>query len=69
MGNGAGSCDPTIGLEVADIAVHGCITKAPCGGKKAGKSPVDREKQASHAWRRWTGRIGFYEQLVTRYFE
>jgi transposase len=37
--------DRTIGLELADVAVDGCITKAPCGGEKAGKSPVDRGKQ------------------------
>jgi transposase InsO family protein len=37
--------DRTIGLELADIAVDGCITKAPCGGEKAGRSPVDRGKQ------------------------
>jgi IS5 family transposase len=24
--------------------VDGCVTKAPCGGEKAGKSPVDRGK-------------------------
>ncbi len=34
--------DRAIGLELADLAVDGCITKAPCGGEKAGKSPVDR---------------------------
>jgi transposase len=33
-----------IGLDLADLAVDGCITKAPCGGEKAGKSPVDRGK-------------------------
>ena len=33
-----------IGLELADMAVDGCITKAPCGGEKAGRSPVDRGK-------------------------
>jgi hypothetical protein len=27
------------------VAVDGCIAKAPCGGEKAGKSPVDRGKQ------------------------
>jgi len=27
------------------VAVDCCITKAPCGGEKAGKSPVDRGKQ------------------------
>ena len=37
--------DRTIGLELADVAVDGCITKAPCGGEKAGRSPVDRGKQ------------------------
>lgn len=26
----------------ADVAVDGCITKAPGGGQKAGRSPVDR---------------------------
>ena len=36
--------DRTIGLELADVAVDCCITKAPCGGEKAGKSPVDRGK-------------------------
>ncbi len=34
-----------IGLQLTDIAVDGCITKAPCGGERAGKSPVDRGKQ------------------------
>jgi hypothetical protein len=33
-----------IGLELTDLAVDGCITKAPCGGEKAGRSPVDRGK-------------------------
>lgn len=37
--------DRMIGLECADLAVDGCITKAPCGGDKAGRSPVDRGKQ------------------------
>lgn len=37
--------DRMIGLDLSDIAVDGCITKAPCGGQKAGKSPVDRGKQ------------------------
>jgi transposase len=37
--------DRIIGLELADVSVDGCITKAPCGGQKAGKSPVDRGKQ------------------------
>ena len=28
--------DRIIGLELADVCVDGCITKAPCGGQKAG---------------------------------
>lgn len=37
--------DRIIGLEFSDVAVDGCITKSPCGGEMAGKSPVDRGKQ------------------------
>ena len=37
--------DRIIGLELSDVAVDCCITKAPCGGEKAGRSPVDRGKQ------------------------
>jgi hypothetical protein len=33
-----------IGLDVDDLAVDGCITKAPSGGEAAGRSPVDRGK-------------------------
>ncbi len=36
--------DEMIGLNLADVAVDGCITKAPCGGECAGRSPVDRGK-------------------------
>lgn len=36
--------DRLIGLELEDVAIDGCITKAPCGGEVAGKSPVDRGK-------------------------
>lgn len=36
--------DLIIGLELEDLSVDGCITKAPCGGDKAGRSPVDRGK-------------------------
>ena len=39
--------DRFIGLELEEVAVDGCITKAPCGGEKAGKSPVDRGKQGT----------------------
>jgi transposase len=36
--------DKMIGLELEDLAVDGCITKAPGGGDVAGRSPVDRGK-------------------------
>lgn len=36
--------DLVIGLELGDLSVDGCMTKAPCGGDKAGPSPVDRRK-------------------------
>ena len=39
--------DRFIGLELSDVAVDGCITKAPCGGERAGRSPVDRGKQGT----------------------
>jgi hypothetical protein len=39
--------DRFIGLELSEVAVDGCITKAPCGGEKAGESPVDRGKQGT----------------------
>lgn len=37
--------DRMIGIDLTDVAVDGCITKAPCGGERAGRSPVDRGKQ------------------------
>ena len=37
--------DRMIGLDLNDLAVDGCITKAPGGGEAAGRSPVDRGKQ------------------------
>lgn len=37
--------DRMIGLDLDDVAIDGCITKAPGGGEKAGRSPVDRGKQ------------------------
>ena len=36
--------DQVTGLELADVAVDGCLTRAPCGGERAGPSPVDRRK-------------------------
>jgi transposase len=37
--------DHLIGLKLSEVAVDCCITKAPCGGEKAGRSPVDRGKR------------------------
>jgi transposase len=37
--------DRMIGLELDEVAVDGCLTKAPGGGETAGRSPVDRGKQ------------------------
>lgn len=37
--------DRFIGLELSEVAVDCCITKAPCGGEVAGRSPVDRGKR------------------------
>ncbi len=37
--------DRIIGLDPDDLALDGSITKAPCGGEVAGRSPVDRGKQ------------------------
>jgi hypothetical protein len=37
--------DRLIGLELSAVAVDCCTTKAPCGGEKAGRSPVDRGKR------------------------
>jgi len=39
------SYDRIVGLVLQEIAVDGCITKAPGGGECAGRSPVDRGKQ------------------------
>ena len=36
--------DRMLGLDLEDLAVDGCITKAPSGGEVAGRSPVDRGK-------------------------
>lgn len=37
--------DRMVGLELGEVAVDCCIAKAPCGGEKAGRSPVDRGKR------------------------
>jgi len=31
-----------IGLSLEEISIDGCISKVPCGGEKAGPSPVAR---------------------------
>jgi transposase len=53
--------DRILGLELAQLAVDGCITKAPCGGEVAARSPVDRGKQGGkrslHLLRRPTASI------------
>ena len=36
--------DRLIGLELSEVAVDCCVSKAPRGGEKAGRSPVDRGK-------------------------
>jgi hypothetical protein len=36
--------DKFIGLRLADVAVDCCITKAPCGGEMAGRSPLEAGK-------------------------
>jgi transposase len=38
------SYDRIVGLLLEDLAVDGCIAKAPGGGECAGRSPVDRGK-------------------------
>ncbi len=40
------SYDRIIGHELSEVAVDCCITEAPCGSQKAGRSPVDRGKQS-----------------------
>jgi transposase len=36
--------DRALGLEPSEVAVDCCVTKAPCGGERSGRSPVDRRK-------------------------
>lgn len=47
--------DRLIGLELGDMSLDGCTTKAPGDAERAGTSPVDRGKtgtQALHRGRR-----------------
>lgn len=39
--------DRMLGPDLEDLAADGCITKSPCGGEVAGRSPVDRGKQGT----------------------
>ncbi|CAM2946818.1 IS5 family transposase [Actinomyces slackii] len=39
--------DQVTGLDLTDVCVDGCITKAPCAGQASGRSPVDRGKQGT----------------------
>jgi hypothetical protein len=39
--------DKSVGLDLSEVTVDGCIVKAPCGGEAAGRSPVDRGKQGT----------------------
>jgi transposase len=46
-----GAYDRTIGLELADVSVDCCITKAPCGGEKAAEAQWTAAKAVSNARR------------------
>ena len=57
-----GAYDRLIGLELSDLAVDGCITKAPCGlpaaARKQGGARWIGEKKAQNARRTWwMGRV------------
>jgi len=41
--------DHLIGLELSEVAVDGCVTKAPCGGEKAGRTRSTETNGASLA--------------------
>src|SRR6266540_2576051 len=36
--------DRVVGLDLSDVAVDGCLNKAPCGGEGTGRNPTDRGK-------------------------
>ncbi|MEU5310863.1 IS5/IS1182 family transposase [Streptomyces sp. NPDC021562] len=55
--------DRIVGLDLADITVDGQITKAPCGGEAAGKSPIDRGKLGIK-WSRLTDGSGIPPPLL-----
>lgn len=37
--------DRMIGLQLDELSVDSCLTKTPCGGEAAGRSPADRGEQ------------------------
>ena len=48
--------DRTVGLELSDMAVDGCITKALCGAvRRRAEAQWTEENKAPSARRRWTG--------------
>jgi transposase len=36
--------DRIVGLDLSEVAIDGCLNKAPCGGDGTGKNPTDRGK-------------------------
>jgi hypothetical protein len=44
------SYDRFVGLELHDIAVDCCITKAPCGGEKEGARWIAGREDSSARW-------------------
>jgi len=40
--------DQIIGLELGDVAVDGCLTKAPCGGDRAGAETLGGQRRLRH---------------------
>lgn len=42
-----GAYQKMVGLDLGDVAIDGCLVKAPAGGEVAGPSPVDRRKQGT----------------------
>ncbi len=56
--------DRTIGLEVGEMALDCCITKAPCGGEKAGRrTRWIEENKAPNARRLWTREASLWVPL------
>jgi hypothetical protein len=56
--------DRAIGLDLSDVAVDCCITKAPCGGEKAGRPPWIAASKVSSARRWWTLKVSLSERWL-----